>query len=117
MVVNENNLIPYLANFLTSWLFGSLEAYQDWISETANRLGGHSWLNSFIYSALSNLPYWLTLVCVLIAFSIIGLIIYFFAHLIKAIDTEEKTPTYIENVIENKADKTPRERKNRKWRK
>lgn len=117
MVITENNLIPYLAQFLTNWLFGSEEVYQAWMTETAQRLGGNSWLNPFIYSALSNLPYWLTLVCVLIAFSIVFLIIYFFAHLIKAIDTEEKTPTYIENVIENKAEKTPRERKNRKWRK
>ena len=110
-------MINELETIFINFIFGSTEAFNEFIASKDALLNSHQWIDKVYSSFLVNLPTILSIGFILFIFLLLYLIFYFFYKLINALDISKHNDNDIDRltgaVEERKAKR--RGRKKRKW--
>ena len=110
-------MINELQTIFINFIFGSTEAFNEFIASKDTLLNSHEWIDKVYSSFVVNLPTILSIGFILFIFLLLYLIFYFFYKLINALDLSNNNDNEIDKitgVVEERKAKR-RGRKKRKW--
>ena len=91
-------MINELERIFINFIFGSTEAFNEFIASKDALLNSHGWIDKVYSSFLVNLPTILSIGFILFIFLLLYLIFYFFYKLINALDLSHDNENEIDKI-------------------